>query len=170
MPDFDHASGLWPATAPERYFQDLSLTHQKQIGGTCVSTGLSILTGQDPGLVRTRINTQDPVSWSYYLSGHGMKLAYCPTDLRRLKFFMPELLAIDDLFAIGIYSPEDARIIGRDPDRNGWICGSHFILLHRATFYDTALEAPIGVADYGRCESYVKRIFRVLPVDHVRGL
>lgn len=170
MPDFDHASGLWSAASQERFFQDLILQHREQIGGTCVSTGLSLLTGEAPTFLREHINTQDPVSWSHYLSLHGMKLAYCPTDLRRLKYYMPEMLAIDDLFAIGIYSSENVLAIGRDPDASGWICGSHFILLHRDTVYDTALEDAVPASSYHRLDSYVKRIFRVLPSNHPRGL
>jgi len=171
MPDFDHTSALWRHSRQENYFRDLRLTHRRQIGGTCVSTGLSLLTGQEPPTIRDQINTQDPVSWSDYLVGHGMKLAYCSTDLRRLKFFLPEMLAIDDLFAIGIYSPDDLEHIGRDPDQSGWICGSHFVLLHRDAIYDTASETgPIPATDYDRQECFVKRIFRVVPTGHPRGL
>ena len=171
MTDFDHASALWRHSPRENFFRDRRLTHRRQVGGTCVSTGLSLLTGEEPRAVRSQVNTQDPVSWSDYLFAHGMKLAYCSTDLRRLKFYLPEMLAIDDLFAIGIYSPDDVEDIGRDPDRSGWVCGSHFILLHRDGVYDTARQSgPIPAKDYDRQESYVKRIFRVVPSNHPRGL
>jgi len=170
MPEFDHSSVLWPARTLEKYFSTLRIEHRIQIGGTCVSTGLSLLTGEAPETVRSEINTQDPVSWSQYLCKHEMKLAYCPTDLRRLKFYIPEMLEIDDLFAIGIYSPDRATVIGRDPDENGWICGSHFILMHRDRIFDTARDAPVNATNYSRLESYVKRIFRVLPLRHSRGL
>jgi len=99
-----------------------------------------------------------------------MKLAYCPTDLRRLKYFIPEMLEIDDLFAIGIYSPENVIGIGREPDEKGWVCGSHFIVMHRDRIFDTARDEPVTAAKYPRLECYVKRIFRILPDWHSRGL
>ena len=145
MPDFDHSSALWRHSRQENDYRDLPLTRRRQIGGTRVSTGLSLLTGEEPRTIRDQINTQDPVSWSDYLVGHGMKLAYCSTDRRRLKLFLPEMLAIDDLFAIGIYSPADLEDIGRAPDPSGWICGFHFVLLQRDAIYDTVCEAePIS--------------------------
>jgi hypothetical protein len=161
---------LWPAGASEKYFSSLLIEHRSQVGGTCVPTGLSLLTGDNPETVREQVNTQDPFSWSQYLSTHKMKLAYCPTDLRRLKYFIPEMLAIDDLFAIGIYSPENVLGIGREPDEKGWICGSHFILMHRDKIFDTARDKPITAAKYPRLGCYVKRIFRILPHWHSRGL
>lgn len=170
MPEFDHTSVLWPAGASEKYFTSLRIEHRTQVGGTCVTTGLSLLTGEEPESIRRAVNTQDPVSWSQYLSKHQMKLAYCPTDLRRLKHFIPEMLAIDDLFVIGIYSPENVIGIGREPDEKGWICGSHFILMHQNKIFDTARDEPVTATKYPRLECYVKRIFRVLPRWHGRGL
>jgi len=84
---FDYASSLWPTTPVEKFFPDLTIQHCQQTGGSCVATGLSLLTRQPPETVRQHINTQNPVSWSHYLQSHGMKLAYCPTDLRRLRFY-----------------------------------------------------------------------------------
>lgn len=168
--EFDRASSLWHEQDNQAYFHDLQLALLRQKGGSCVSTGLSLLTREAPTRVREQINTQDPVSWSRYLQGHGFKLAYCPTDLRRLEHYADDLLALDDLFTLSTYSPETAREIGATPDEEGWICSSHFVLLHRDTVYDTRYETTIPLADYEDLSRYVKRIFRVVPADHARGL
>ena len=101
---------------------------------------------------------------------HGIKLAYCPTDLRRLRFYRDELLALDDLFAVSTYSDDSPVQIGADPDRDGWICGSHFVILHRQTIHDTRNPNPIPFQDYPDVSRYVKRLFRVVPASHHRGL
>ena len=167
--EFDPHSRLWPA--PDgRFFPDLTIRHRRQVGGSCVSTCLSLLSGEDPELIRHQVNTQDPVSWSAYLRPYGMKLAYCPTDLRRLKHYVPELLALDDLFAIGTYSPEEPREIGAEPDDEGWICSSHLVLLHRGTVHDTRFEQPCELVRYRDRNRYVKRLFRVVPAGSARGI
>lgn len=173
--EYDARAALWPAVPGHEvsdgaFFRGLSLTHRVQVGGSCVSTGLSLLTGETPDQVRQRVNTQDPVSWSRYLQGHGMKLAYCPTDLRRLKHHVPELLQHDDLFTLSTYSPNDASGIGAEPDAFGWVCGSHFVVLHRNMVFDTCLPQPVPLPVYAGCDRYVKRVFRVVPAQHERGL
>ena len=169
-PVFDATAALWGRQDNGPYFHKLSIQHRKQIGGSCVSTGLSLLTNEEPKTIRDQINTQDPVSWSNYLKRFGMKLAYCPTDLRRLRHYKSQLLAINDLFAISTYSSSDPNEITQEPDGNGWVCGSHFVVLHRATVFDTRYDQPILLADYDDCERFVKRLFRVVPTEHERGL
>lgn len=166
---FDQSSSIWP-DEPDQYFTNLQITHRQQVGGSCVSTGLSLLTGEEPGTIRQHINTQDPVSWSLYLQDHGMKLAYCPSDFRRLLHYKSQLLALDDLFAISTYSSQNPLEIGAEPDESGWICGSHFFILHRQTVYDTRYAQPSDFASYEDHDRYVKRLFRIVPVDHPRGL
>lgn len=167
---FDAASTLWGGQSYTPYFQNLKIQHRMQVGGSCVSTGLSLLTKEEPTAIRQQVNTQDPVSWSNYLQQFGMKLAYCPTDLRRLVHYKHELLAMDDLFTISTYSSENPSDITRDPNESGWVCGSHFVVLHRNTVFDTRYEQPILLADYEDCQRFVKRLFRVVPADHARGL
>jgi len=167
--DYDYRAKLWP-TPVEKYFRAIKLTHRVQDGSSCVSTGLSLLTHDDPCLVREQINTQDPVSWSMYLQSFQMKLAYCPTDFRKLIHFGRELLMLDDLFTISTYSPASSEEIGGAPDEVGWICGSHFVVLHRNMIYDTRLEAPVDLREYQDLGRYVKRIFRIVPSGHARGL
>ena len=168
-PVFDHSSALWSSPEPA-FFHHLRLTPRVQVGGSCVPTGLSLLTREEPLEVRAHVNTQDPVSWSRYLQRHGMKLAYCSTDLRRLRYYVDELLAHDDLFTVSIYSPSSANQIGLPPDESGWICGSHFLLVHRDMVYDTQFDTPIPLSKYEYLDRYVKRMFRVVPADHPRGL
>ena len=169
-PVFDAASTLWDRQTYHPYFQNLSIQHRRQIGGSCVSTGLSLLTNEEPNAIRSHVNTQDPVSWSNYLKGFGMKLAYCPTDLRRLRHYKDQLLDMDDLFAISTYSSTDPEQITQEPNEEGWVCGSHFVVLHRDTVFDTRYDRPILLVDYDDCERFVKRLFRVVPAEHERGL
>lgn len=169
-PAFDAHTLLWSPPEHTPHFHHLRLTHRVQIGGSCVSTGLSLLTGEEPVEVRAQLNTQDPVSWSRYLQRHGMKLAYCPTDLRRLHHYVDELLAHDDLFTLSTYSPGNPLDIGEEPDSSGWICGSHFVVLHGDMVYDTRYPHPIPLREYEDLNRYVKRLFRVVPADHERGL
>lgn len=168
--EFDLASRLWSGALTTPYFKDKALQHRRQVGGSCVSTGLSLLTGEEPHVVREQVNTQDPVSWSHYLTGHGLKLAYCPTDFRRLRHYVDDLLQLDDLFTLSTYSPSHPLDIGADPDEDGWVCSSHFVVLHRDIVYDTRYDAPVKLRDYGDLGRYIKRIFRVVPATHERGL
>ncbi len=166
---YPYASCWFPCEAAP-LFPNLNIEHRTQIGGTCVSTGLSLLRKEEPGEIRNKINTQYPVSWSKYLNGHQMKLAYCSTDFRRLHYYVDELLAHNDLFTISTYSPSEPGEIGSDPNNEGWICGSHFFVLHRDTVYDTRFKSPVALKEYRDLNRYVKRLFRVVPCNHARGL
>lgn len=168
--DFDDISELWFGPVGEKFTHGLELKHRRQVGGTCVSTGLSVITQEEPKAIREVINTQDPVSWSQYLKGHNLKLAYCPSDFRRLENYADDLLRLDDLFTISTYSPGDPLAIGADPTEGGWVCGSHFVILHRDTVYDTRFSSPIKLREYEDLGRYIKRIFRVVPEGHARGL
>jgi hypothetical protein len=168
---YDFSSRLWTSRGlQERFYPDLQIQHRLQEGGSCVSTGLSLLTNEEPELIRTNINTQDPTSWSYYLLQHGMKLAYCNTDFRRLKHYQEELLALDDLFAVSTYSPGNPFDIGEEPDENGWICSSHFFIVYGSMVYDTTYVSPVELTRYLDKGRYVKRLFRVVPEWHERGV
>jgi hypothetical protein len=129
-----------------------------------------MLTGKRPEDFQGNINTQDPVSWSAALQPYGMKLAYCPHDARKLKFYIEELIALDDLFALSFYTTEDPNKILADADSTGYVTQSHLILLHRDKIYDST-HFRCEPARYHRCvDHHTKRIFRVLPVTHARGL
>ena len=167
---YDLTSGLWAADDSNRYFSDFQVVHRRQGGSNCVANTLAMLTGKDPYRIKEEINTQSPISWSDFLRPHGFQLAYCNVDFRRLKHFVDELVAYNDLFLLAYYSPLDARDIGREPDQEGWISGSHIVLLNGDTVHDGLLHSHVKLHDYQRLESYVKRIFRVLPVGNSRSL
>jgi len=166
---YNKACPLWPNTA-DRFFTDLSLQCMNQKGPHCVSTCLAILTGREPEYFQSRINTQDPVSWSLALTEFGMKLAYCPTDVRKLQFYMPELVVLDDLFTLSYYTPGQPKDLLQDPGPDGWLCGSHVVILHRDQVYDPMKETSYDALSQGCGECHTKRIFRVVPGDHQRGL
>ncbi len=96
---FDTNSLLWNGQ-PENYFRNRSIQPIEQDGSHCVSTVLAMLTGATPERFQGVVNTQDPVSWSESLNEYGLKLAYCPSDNRKVKFYLPELVALNDLFTI----------------------------------------------------------------------
>ena len=166
---YDATSPLWPR-ADESFFRNKTFTVVRQRGPHCVSTVLAILTGTRPEEFQGIVNTQDPVSWSEALKPWGMKLAYCPTDVRKLKHYMKELVALVDLFTLSYYTTTDPNAILGEPDSRGWVTGSHIVVLHRSKILDPASGTETE-AFYHQCNDYhTKRIFRVVPANHLRGL
>ena len=135
-----------------------------------MSTCLAMLTGKRPEDFQGNINTQDPVSWSAALQPYGMKLAYCPHDVRKLKFYIDELIALDDLFGLSFYTTLDHEEILGDADDTGYVTQSHFILLHRDKIYDSNSYQCVSARNHYCVNYHTKRIFRVLPATHARGL
>ena len=166
----DRDTPIWPAKEEEHYFRDLVIEPLDQRGPTCVSTCLAMLTGRRPEDFQGNINTQDPVSWSAALQLYGMKLAYCPHDARKFKFYIEELITLDDLFALSFYTTRNPNQILDDPDSTGFVTQSHFILLHRDKIYDSAGYGCTPAREHRCLEHHTKRIFRVLPATHARGL
>ena len=98
-----------------------------------------------------------------------MQLAYCNNDLRRLEYYIDELVQHDDLFLLCFYSQDPPF----DPDINGKLCTAHIVTLHKDVIIDTAKTGSQGniVANYyPRLARQTKRIFRVVPVGHPRCL
>ncbi len=167
---YNKACKLWSHN-DANFFREKEITPLWQSGPHCVSTCLAMLTGETPETFQGIINTQDPISWSDAVKKYGMKLAYCPTDTRRLKFYIPELLELDDLFVLSYYKPGDnPTTILNDPDDKGWICGSHIVIMHRNFILDPASGLRTEAHEDKCNEYYTKRIFRVVPLNHVRGL
>ena len=166
---YDSNSCLWPNTT-DAFFRDIELEPQFQMGPHCVSTSLAILTDNIPEEFQGNINTQDPISWSDTIQEWGMKFAYCPTDTRKLKYYMDELIELDDLFTLSFYTTLNKERILSDPDDNGWITGSHIVILHRNMIFDPAQGNKMDAVDHECNDCYTKRIFRVVPPDYKRGL
>ena len=85
------------------FFEALSMEHVKQVGPSCVATTLSMVanaTGANtsPEDFKAVTNSQAPHTWSEALKPYGLQLAYCNNDVRRLAYFVDELVAYDDLF------------------------------------------------------------------------
>jgi hypothetical protein len=166
---FDANSQLW-IDGNESFFRDKSITAIQQYGPHCVSTVLAILTGKQPESFQCRVNTQNPVSWSEALTEDGMKLAYCPTDARKLKHYMDELRRLDDLFTLSYYTSRDPEDILCDPDERGWVTGSHIVILHRQMIIDPDQGRAVPAHEHSCNEYHTKRVFRVVPSNHRRGL
>ncbi len=166
---FNLTSNLWP-NKKDVFYRKKLFTPIKQTGPHCVSTVIAILTNSKSEIFQNEnINTQDPVSWSNILRDYDMKLAYCPSDIRKLKFYMDELIVLDDLFLLCYYTDDGVEIL-KDPDENGWICGSHVVILHRNKIIDPK-RGDITPAIKHDCNNYhTKRLFRVVPAGHMRGL
>jgi hypothetical protein len=165
----DLDSVLW-SDPPAHYFNTLALRPRRQVGSTCVSTAMAMLTGARPAEFQGRLNTQNPATWSDALEPWKMQLAYCPTDIRKLAHYLPELTDLDDLFLLCYYLPDNPRRLLAEPEENNWLCGSHVVILHRSSILDSMHGQACPAVDH-ECASYhTKRIFRVLPLGHRRRL
>lgn len=166
---YDMNSQLWP-NLHEVFFRDRELRVIRQTGPHCVSTSLAILTGATPEEFQGTVNTQDPTSWSDKIKEWGIQFAYCPTDARKLRFYLPELLERDDLFTLSYYTTLEAdRLLG-DPNERGWICGSHIVVMHRDKILDPASGMVVKANDHQCNDYHTKRIFRVVPAGYKRSL
>src|SRR5210317_58562 len=134
---------LWYASSVDEsegpFFESLQLEHVRQIGPSCVATTLSMVanaTGANttPEDFKAVTNSQAPHTWSEALKPYGMQLAYCNNDVRRLEYFVDELVDYNDLFFLCIYSQDPPS----DPQPSGKLCTAHIITLHGDTIYDTA--------------------------------
>ena len=119
--------------------------HAKQVGPSCVATTLSMVanaTGATttPEDFKAVTNSQAPHTWVEALKPYGLQLAYCNNDVRRLGYFVDELVAYDDLFFLCFYSEDPPS----DPQSSGKLCTAHIITLHGDTVYDTAKSASVG--------------------------
>ena len=174
----DSNAPLWDLDELNEYngpfFNELDIVHIKQKGPSCVPTTLAMLaraTGADvgPEYFMSIINSQSPHTWSKSLEPFGMQLAYCNQDLRKLAYYIDELLEYDDLFLVCFYSKTPPS----DPDEKGKLCTAHIVTLHKDVIIDTAKEGEgsVGMANnYPRLDRETKRIFRVVPIGHPRCL
>ena len=165
----DRNAPLWPNDT-DSFFRDRRLTPRSQAPKQCVATTLAMLADRDPEHFVGRINTQDPRTWSAALAEWGMRLAYCPTDARQLRHYRDELLRLDDLFTVSYYTPADPHDILRPPSADGWVCGSHVVLLHRGTILDPQGGYDLPASDHGCWDHHTKRIFRVVPAGYPHTL
>ena len=166
-------NSLWH-NREEYFYQTRIIEPFTQSGLTCVATALGSLTGMEPEHFlrlkkRRKLNINDPVSWSEALKPFGMKLAYLPFDARKLRFYMDELVQLDDLFLLSYYSGISLEIL-RDPDDNGYVCESHVVILHRDRTIDPALGESRPAFEHWCNGCHTKRLFRVVPVNHPRGI
>ncbi|DAC60826.1 MAG TPA: hypothetical protein D7I03_01565 [Candidatus Poseidoniales archaeon] len=159
----------------DTYFNGLKIQHRKQVGPSCVATTLSMIVeslgfNASPEHFKAVTNSQCPQSWSDSLKPFGLQLAYCNTDVRRLKYYVEELALLKDLFLVSFYSTDPPF----DIDSNGKLCTAHIVTMHKDMIYDTAKLANYGgvskVQNYTRLDRPVKRIFRVVPLGHERCL
>ena len=99
-----------------------------------------------------------------------MQFAYCPTDARKLRFYIPELIELDDLFTLSYYTTSDQHTILGAPNNSGWVCGSHIVVMHRNRILDPATGTVTMASEHHCNEYHTKRIFRVVPAGYHRRL
>ena len=92
------------------YFKDLTIQHKKQLGPSCVATTLSMIVESlgftaDVDYFKEVTNSQSPQTFDS-LKPFGLQLAYCNTDVRRLRYYVEELASLKDLFLISFYSTD----------------------------------------------------------------
>ena len=168
MPN-NSGSGLW-TNEKENFFGDRGITPKRQMGKHTISTVLSILSGEKPEHFQEKVNSQDPVSWSQSLEPFGMKLAYCPYDIRKVHFYMDELISYNDLFLLHYYNKgSSVDDIMKDPD-SGFVCGSHVVILHKDRIIDTKRGDFLLAKEHECMQAHTKRIFRVVPANYKRGI
>lgn len=156
----DASAPLW--TVPDVPRSVIGVRQQKP--QECVATCLAMLTDQEPICFST-LNTQDPVAWSEALHRYGMKLAYCPCDLRRVGYYISELRS--GTWLVGYYLTDPVpTTVGAD----GWLCESHLIIVHNGRVYDPADGMVHELDEHVVISHPTKRIFRVVPIAHPRGL
>lgn len=124
---YDANCRLWPPS-DESYFRDRIIRALQQTGPHCVSTVLAMLTGDAPETFQGKVNTQDPVSWSDALMRYGMKLAYCPTDVRKLKTLYPRAGSIRRLVYSQLLYSEQRKVSARRARRR-WMV-DRFVYCH----------------------------------------
>lgn len=174
LPKYNSDCRLWPVE--EHFFRDLELRARRQAPGQCVRTVMAMLTGRDPGdfvgpvIGDYEFNTQDPLTWSKALERYGMKLAYISTDCRPIHAYIPTLIKMDDLFLISYYVPTNPENIMRDVGYGEMLCSSHIVILHRNRIFDPMMEASLEATQHCSTHKFTKRIFRLVPADHDRGL
>jgi len=167
---YDNSSRLWDDN-DESFFKDKEIVPIRQSGPHCVSTVLAMLSEKSPEYFQGVVNTQNPVSWSDSLKPFGMKFAYCPFDVRKIRFYMDELISYNDLFLLCYYSRKcSVEDIMGEPNESGWICGSHVVILHKDHIIDSKRGDSINAREHECMEAHTKRIFRIVPVDHRRGV
>jgi len=156
---------LWSGPQ-EQFFSTKQITHVSQESGRCVSACLAMLSGADKKSFPSRINTQDPCSWSTVLQEYGMKLAFCSHDVRKVQFYAKELIELNDLFTISYYLGDPLR----DPDEEGWVTGSHIVILKGDMIYDPSLGKAEHILSHNCMNSHTKRIFRLVPANFKSGI
>ena len=142
------------------------LKHQEQVGPDCVATSLAVIAGVSPSDFQDEINTQDPRTWSDALKRYGMRLAYCPADVRRLKYYIRELINYNGIFLLSYYTGS----LLSEPDEHGWVCPSHIVVLGGDTIFDSLSSKPEHAIGHVCNEYHTKRIFRVVRDSDPRGL
>lgn len=100
----------------------------------------------------------------------GYETCLLPTDVRKLKHYIKELVALDDLFTLSYYTTLEPDVILGEPDSRGWVTGSHIVILHRDKILDPQSGTETDALKHESNDYHTKRISRVVPVGHPRGL
>ena len=164
-----HPPPLWPDES-QRFFPSFVIHSTVVPGCFSIASIIASLTGGELEAIMDRIQANDPRSWSMVLQEFGMKLAFCPTDVRRVIHYLDELVALNDVFILTFYTPERPPRILAEPDNLGWVCGMHSVLVVRDMIYDPYLDVRQRIYAHHCRHFHTKSIFRVVPARCPRGI
>lgn len=103
--------------------------------------------------------------------GGGQGVVLCDNKLTMSTLYAPEPVALNDFFTMSYFTPPGPAEVWKDPrPRDGWICGSHIVILQGGDIVDPARGDRVPALGHHSMERFTKRIFRVVPADHARGL
>ena len=101
------------------FFEALSMEHVKQVGPSCVATTLSMVANATGAHLARGLQGRDQFSGTAHLVGGAEALRTATgllyNDVRRLAYFVDELVAYDDLFFLCFYSEDPPS----DPQPSG---------------------------------------------------
>ena len=103
--------------------------------------------------------------------GNGTGAVLCDNRPTISTLFAPDLVALNDFFTMSYFtSPEPAEVWKAPRPKDGWICGSHIVILQGGDIIDPAQGDRVPTRGNHSVERFMERIFRVVLADHVRGL
>jgi hypothetical protein len=161
---------LWSKDSPsenlfdEKYPMPIMV---KQRPKKCIAACLAIVSAQSDE-VFDAVNSLDPYAWSIALQPYKLKLAFCSVVPCSLRHYIPELIQLNGLFILSLYTGRLPEITA-NVDAKGNNGAYHTVVIYGDKIYD-----PCGTV-YNLSESHhgmfnVKNLFRVVDSNYARGI
>jgi hypothetical protein len=75
-----------------------------------------------------------------------------------------------DPTTLSYYTSIDPNVILGNPNDEGWVCGSHIVVMHRDKILDPAIGTITSAIEHHCKDFHTKRIFRIVPINYDRSL